>query len=190
MNAKGTHPIACQKVIDIIVSFSVSFLAITIEIDHAIAAHKIIRWPWFNEMSGLVITSIPVNPTIIAAHLLNPTFSDKNKTDSKVAKIGTVNKSAVASGRETRLKPVNMHNMQTPPTPPRKICNFTDEVLTVLKPFHSRMGNRITNTSDALKKVMVKGCREELRTLTEACINTIENPPKAMKRIAFINKIR
>ena len=34
MNANKTHPIACQKVMDMIVSFSVSFLAITIEIDH------------------------------------------------------------------------------------------------------------------------------------------------------------
>ena len=134
--------------------------------------------------------TIPANPINIADHLFIPTCSDKKITDKIVAKIGTVNKSDVASGRETRLKPVNMHSMHTPPTLPLITCNFTEDVFTVSSPFHSRTGKRIINTNDALKRVITKGCKEALRTFTDACIRTIESPPIIIKRIALINKAR
>ena len=141
-------------------------------------------------MSGLAITSIPENPKNTADHLCIPTRSDKKITDKIVAKMGTVNRSDVASGRETRLNPANIHNMQTPPTLPLITCNFTDDVFIAPSPLHTRIGNIIINTRSALKRVITKGCKESLRTFTDACINTIEKPPTIINRMARINKTR
>jgi hypothetical protein len=104
--------------------------------------------------------------------------------------MGTVNKSDVASGRETRLNPVNMHNMHTPPTLPLITCNFTDDVLTAPSPFHNRIGNITMKTRKALKSVMTKGCKASLSNFTEACIKTIESPPTIIKKMARISKAR
>ena len=149
IKAMGTQPIACQKVMEMMVSFSVSFLAIRMDIDQATAAHNKNICPTFIETPGRVITSTPAKPARIAHHLLIPTLSAIKNTDSKVAKIGTVNSRTVDSARETRLKPVNIHNIHTPPTAPLIICSFTEAVFTAPKPFQSKTGSRITKTRDA-----------------------------------------
>ena len=103
----------------------------------------------FIEASGLVMMMIPTNPSKIADHLRTPTFSDKKTTARSVAKIGTVNNRAVASARETTLKPVNTHNIPTPPTAPLAICSLTEDVLTAPKPCQNKTGSKTMKTSEA-----------------------------------------
>ena len=103
----------------------------------------------FIEASGLVMMIIPPNPSKIADHLRTPTFSDKKATAKSVAKIGTVNNRAVASARETMLRPVNTHNIPTPPTAPLAICSLTEDVLTAPNPCQNKMGSKTMNTSAA-----------------------------------------
>ena len=70
----------------------------------------------------------------MALHRLMPTRSDKNTTDSNVAKIGTVKRSVVASASEIILRPVKTHSMPAPPIAPLIACSLNDDVENTLLP--------------------------------------------------------
>ena len=128
VNAMGTQPIACQNVIEIMLSFSVSSFAMRIEIDQLIAAHKSNAYPIPIETSGRITTNIPMNPRMMAIHRLMPTRSDKNRTDKSVAKMGVVKRSVVASANEIMLRPVKTHSIPLPPIAPLMACSLNDDV--------------------------------------------------------------
>ena len=56
-------------------------------------------------ISGLKTINAPINPTHIASHLLIPTISLRKIIANIVAKIGTVNISAVAFANSVILRP-------------------------------------------------------------------------------------
>ena len=118
----GALPTACQKVIDRTLSLLVSFLAINTHTDQAKAAYNSIKWPADSAISGRITTIVPAKPNKIAVQRRIPTDSLKNRIESRVAKIGTVNNRVVASASGTRLRPVNTHTMPDPPNRPRVIC--------------------------------------------------------------------
>ena len=83
----------------------VNVFAINIEEDHINDAQRINKGPKPSSISGLKTISAPEKPTSIAIHLLTPTISFKNKIAKIVAKIGTVNISAVAFANSVMLRP-------------------------------------------------------------------------------------
>ena len=96
--------------------------------------------------------TMPRKPTKMAVQRLALTFSAKNRIDSNVAKIGTVNKSIVTSAREIILRPVNTQSMPRPPIPPRRTCNLTEDVVKAFLPCQKKTGKSTIKTSAALKR--------------------------------------
>ena len=76
-----------------------------------------------------MIKSIPIKPIKTAIHRLIPTFSDRNKIDAMVTKIGPPNVNETTSAKGKFLKPKKMHINATVPEMALKACKPGLDVL-------------------------------------------------------------
>ena len=72
---------------------------------------------------GSVITIIPINPTITASHLYNPTFSLSKKIEKIVVKMGAANEMLTTVARGKFLKAINIEIRAIRPDKHLKKCN-------------------------------------------------------------------
>ena len=77
----------------------------------------------FKELNpGSVIIIIPINPTITASHLYNPTFSLRKKIEKIVVKIGAAKEMLTTVAKGRFLKAINIAIRAINPEPHLKAC--------------------------------------------------------------------
>jgi hypothetical protein len=78
----------------------------------------------FKELNpGSAIIIIPINPTITASHLYNPTFSLRKKIEKIVVKIGAAKEMLTTVAKGRFLKAINIEIRAIKPNKHLKKCN-------------------------------------------------------------------